>query len=46
MASAAIAAQLRVLSAAFEGRSLGPTIIMTTLPGDEKVQLNSLEGPA
>jgi len=34
MASAALVAQLRVLSAAFEGRSVGPTIIMTTLPGD------------
>jgi MerR family transcriptional regulator, light-induced transcriptional regulator len=34
MASAALVAQLRVLSSAFEGRSAGPTIIMTTLPGD------------
>lgn len=34
MASAALAAQLRVLSAAFEGRSPGPTVIMTTLPGE------------
>jgi methanogenic corrinoid protein MtbC1 len=34
MASAALSAQLRVLSAAFEGRSPGPTVIMTTLPGE------------